>query len=58
MSAPHYDLAKTQSCAEAEKTTWNMVRKRLASPYGIDPWRLHARNPGAETLCEAAPQGH
>ena len=37
MSAPHCDLAKTQGCAEVEKTTWNMARKRLASSHGIDP---------------------
>ena len=37
MIVPHCDLAKSTGPYKGEKTTWNVKRKRLASPHGIDP---------------------
>jgi len=37
MNTLHCDLAKSKGLFWTEKTTWNVKRKRLASPYGIDP---------------------
>ena len=37
MSAMHCYMAKKQGLREAEKSTWNMGRKRLRSGHGIDP---------------------
>jgi len=53
----HCDLRENSRLAyQRKKTTWNVMRKRLASGHGIDPiWSAPLGSPEPE-LCEAAVQ--